>query len=49
MRQEGLRMKFKTLWLTGHRCGIPDKFEFLNFHIFQVKGAVNPFNVLKNF
>ena len=29
------------------RCGIPDKFECLNFYICQVQGAVDPSNVLK--
>ena len=41
-------MMFKALCLSGGRCGIPDKFEFLNFLICQVKEAVNPSNVLKN-
>ena len=53
MRQWGLRMKtkFKSLWLSGAVFPIPEKFEFLTFHICQVQlqGAVNPSNVLKNF
>ena len=30
-------------------CGIPDTFEFLNFHICQVQGDVSPSNVIKKF
>ena len=28
------------------RCGFPDKFEFFNFYICQVQGAINPSNVI---
>ena len=49
MRQSGLRMKFKTLWLMVIRRGIPEKCEFLNLNnICQVQEAVNSSNVIKN-
>ena len=45
MRQSGLRIKFKTLWLSG--AVFQGKFEILNFHIRQVQEAVNSYNVIK--
>ena len=40
----GLRMKFKTLWLSDHAVFQTN----LKFHICQVQGAVNPSNAIKN-
>ena len=45
MRQSGLRIKLKTLWLSG--AVFQGKFEILNFHIRQVQEAVNSYNVIK--
>ena len=42
------RVAHEVLNVLVIRCGSPDKFEFLNFYIFQVRGALNPSNEIKN-